>query len=305
MLTTLQVPWLSVGEELFPGRALRRKRKVTRSSLATEPVVFPLADEVVESQPIQEETDHGLQKDNDPSPSDSHAANVSVPDQIGTPTPQTSDAPSDTESTQATTPSSTIVSQTAKSQQTPTQPKSRPVVPIMPAVPIFLTSPTISRRPHRDSVVSIASKLSGANENANEDLLRTQLDAPAPPNMEVSPEGSEQTSKTASPPAPPKSWADLVRSKAPLPALGLASAPVYLPNQLTAARSETLSDVLSTMIPNGTQIASKMAFLQPRGLVNNGNTCYMNSVGVSPVSRIRRIADFSGSSNLDFLRSIL
>jgi ubiquitin carboxyl-terminal hydrolase 10 len=31
--------------------------------------------------------------------------------------------------------------------------------------------------------------------------------------------------------------------------------------------------------------ASKTAFLQPRGLVNNSNTCYMNSVGSALVPK--------------------
>ena len=210
--------------------------------------------------------------------SESQMDNVSVPDAIETPTPQTSDAPSDTASTQPTTPSSAVPTQDSKAQVTPTQPKSRPVAPIMPAVPILPTSPTASRKQHRDSIVSIASKLSVPNETFDKEVDRRRSDASAPPVTEPSPTDSEQTSKPTSPPALPKSWADLVRSKAPPPVFGHVQNPAQLPNGLGPTKSENLSDVLNTMGSDVTGVISKTAFLQPRGLVNNSNTCYMNSV---------------------------
>lgn len=273
------MPWLSSGDTGFPRRAPRRKRKITRSSLSNEPIVFPLA--VVEAaiEPIRED------KENDGGPktageilAETQADSVSVPDPIETPTPQTSDAPSDTGSTQPTTPSSAVPAQTTKSQQTPTQPKSRPVAPIMPAVPILPTSPTVSRKQHRDSIVSLTSKVSVPNDSTESGTERSQSDGSAAPVIVPSPTDSEHTSKPASPPAPPKSWADLVRSKVTPPVFGNVSTPAHLPNGLSVPKSESLSDVLNNMGPEVGRPASKTAFLQPRGLVNNGNTCYMNSV---------------------------
>jgi ubiquitin carboxyl-terminal hydrolase 10 len=49
-------------------------------------------------------------------------------------------------------------------------------------------------------------------------------------------------------------------------------------NGLGPAKNETLSDVLNTMDVTASHSAAKIAFLKPRGLVNTGNMCYMNSV---------------------------
>ncbi len=300
------MPWLSVQGAGLPSRAPRRKRRIPRSLLSNEPIVFPLTDEEVEAQVAQEQQhDTEVLEDDKRRQSDSQAEDASTTDHVETPTPQTSNAPSDTESTSATTPSSAVAPHTAKSQQTPTQLKSRPVVPIMPAVPILPTSPAISRRPHRDSVISTTSKVSAQNDIADTDCIQSQTETSAPLVTEISPVGSEQTSKPASPPAPPKSWADLVRSKAPLPSLGQAIAPTHLPSGLATAKGETLSDVLNTMGASSTPTASKIAFLQPRGLVNNSNTCYMNSVCSTLALKTTSDADFSGSSNTHLLRSFL
>jgi ubiquitin carboxyl-terminal hydrolase 10 len=274
------VPWLSVTDKGFPGRARRRKRKISRSSLSNEPIVFPLAVVETVKEPIQEHNrDESLAEIVEENLAEPPMDTVSVPDPIETPTPQTSDANSDTASTQPTTPSSAVATPTAKVQQTPIQPKGRPVAPIMPAIPILPMSPTASRKVHRDSTVSLTSKLSVPNDNSEKGADRRRSDASAPSVTEQSPTDSEQTSKPASPPAPPKSWADLVRSKAPPPVFGHAPALSQLPNGLGTMKSESLSDVLNTMSSDNGRPASKTAFLQPRGLVNNSNTCYMNSVG--------------------------
>jgi ubiquitin carboxyl-terminal hydrolase 10 len=43
-------------------------------------------------------------------------------------------------------------------------------------------------------------------------------------------------------------------------------------------KSESLADVLNSLGEDVTQYSDKIAFLEPRGLVNTGNMCYMNSV---------------------------
>jgi ubiquitin carboxyl-terminal hydrolase 10 len=49
-------------------------------------------------------------------------------------------------------------------------------------------------------------------------------------------------------------------------------------NPLSVQKSETLADVLSSLGEDVTQYSDKIGFLEPRGLVNTGNMCYMNSV---------------------------
>lgn len=90
---------------------------------------------------------------------------------------------------------------------------------------------------------------------------------------------SQETPQQPTTPAPaaPKSWADLVRAKSARAAGIAPNAPVESGN-LQAPRSESLGDVLTNLGPNVDQFGEKIAFLEPRGLVNTGNMCYMNSV---------------------------
>lgn len=89
-------------------------------------------------------------------------------------------------------------------------------------------------------------------------------------NPEQAPSISSPTAKTV-----PKSWADLVRSKAAAaPASstpnGLASA-----QSLSTSKSASLADALKSFSVDS---ENKITFIEPRGLVNTGNMCYMNSV---------------------------
>ncbi|OQV07640.1 hypothetical protein CLAIMM_12044 [Cladophialophora immunda] len=88
---------------------------------------------------------------------------------------------------------------------------------------------------------------------------------------------SEAAAPTVSPPAAPKSWANLFKSNdvrsGPFTALDSKAASTIS----GTAKSETLSDVLNDM-NSITEAPAKISFLKPRGLVNTGNMCYMNSV---------------------------
>lgn len=169
----------------------------------------------------------------------------------------------------------------ARSQQTPTQAKThRAVVPIVPVVPIL--SPTTPKRAHRDSSVSNASKPAVAVQAGDTDTARRPSVASIPPVTDISPIASDQTSKPASPTqAPPKSWADLVRSKVSHSGTNNANSISAKVNGLGPAKNETLADVLNWMSTDFGQSTSKIAFVEPRGLVNTGNMCYMNSVSLS------------------------
>lgn len=47
---------------------------------------------------------------------------------------------------------------------------------------------------------------------------------------------------------------------------------------MAVQKSESMSDVLASLGGESVRYSEKIAFLEPRGLVNTGNMCYMNSV---------------------------
>ena len=101
--------------------------------------------------------------------------------------------------------------------------------------------------------------------------------------MKEDSDNAAETPKPSSPPAKavPKSWADLVRSKAPAPAATPVVAPEPDGVQLNGAQPTkgiSLADVLNKFTVRANDSDGKIAFTKPRGLVNTGNMCYMNSV---------------------------
>lgn len=258
-----------------------------RSQLGTEPVNFPCEEtgaidessSAAEKAPQQAAEPSTEQIASPPEQFvDEQLPTIPVP--VQTPTTQTSEAPSDTGSTGLTTPSPAVTPQPAKSQHTPTpQPRSmRSVIPIIPAVPVLLLSPKTSRHPRRDSV-SVASLTSSTPHfESSPDQARRSSSASISVPPETSPEVPAEALKPASPPAAPKSWADLVRSSNIVKPSSAAAPVPQLTNGLGPAKSETLSEVLNTIDVTVSQTAARIAFLKPRGLVNTGNMCYMNSV---------------------------
>lgn len=198
----------------------------------------------------------------------------SVPAPSEPQTPTTSAMLSDADSTQPTTPSSPVQVGTSRPQsRSRAQAKvSKPAVPLVPVVPIVPHRPSTPRQPtkddasHTSETPKTGAVASGSTPEAKEEIVAQSAD-------------SEQPAKPMSPTrAAPKSWADLVRSKA-LPrgavAPGTASAGS---SDLMVHKAESLADVLSRLGENVSQYSDKVAFLEPRGLVNTGNMCYMNSV---------------------------
>lgn len=168
-------------------------------------------------------------------------------------TPTTSVPPSDGHSTQATTPSPTAKSQTLKRD-------AKPAIPIVPVVP---NTPKASRREAKETS-------STGSETPKSTAATIEAETTSTP-------AAEETAKPASPArSAPKSWADLVRSKNAARPTGASAPPDS--NALGVQKSESLADVLSSLGEDVTQYSDKIAFLEPRGLVNTGNMCYMNSV---------------------------
>lgn len=198
-------------------------------------------------------------------------AEASAPAPSEPQTPTTSHAASEADSTQPTTPSSAVPQSSGRTPaQSQSQAKaSKPSVPVVPVVPIVPGTPRPQAKDDT-SRASVTPKPSAAE---------TGQEAPAEPPAATSGDASEEPAKPASPPrAAPKSWADLVRSKT-LPRGAGAPAPSSTESgDLTASRAESLVDVLNSLGTDVDQYSDTIAFIEPRGLVNTGNMCYMNSV---------------------------
>lgn len=81
-------------------------------------------------------------------------------------------------------------------------------------------------------------------------------------------------------PKPPSSWAALLRSKqTAATAAASVTAPSSTANGIVSSKPATLSDILRSYDVGH---ENKTSFIEPRGLVNTGNMCYMNSVSYLP-----------------------
>jgi ubiquitin carboxyl-terminal hydrolase 10 len=156
----------------------------------------------------------------------------------------------------------------AKQPQRPTA--AIPVVPVIPK--------TVSR----------ASSGTAISEHKVAELTVTQpstevSEQPAPTSEADKSTSGQDEVEPASPTAkaPPKLWTGLFKAPIATPTI---PANGVQPNSLTPAsasvftkpNSESLADALRTF--SASPRDSKLAFIKPRGLVNTGNMCYMNSV---------------------------
>lgn len=175
-------------------------------------------------------------------------------------TPATSHAPSETGSTHPTTPSSATPA--PADSRTPTATSATgakqpvPLVPVVPIVPSGVPRPASKEGGDKPGTTTPTTAAQGTSEATKET------------------EGV--TAEKPTPRPAPKSWADLVKSKSQ-PRVS-AGGPPSTETGSARTRSESLVDVLQSLPPDVNQYGDKIPFLEPRGLVNTGNMCYMNSV---------------------------
>lgn len=190
-------------------------------------------------------------------------------------TPLTSQPPSEALSTQPTTPSSEITPKMNAS--------SRPNVSLLPIVPAVPNLPLPSRPSKRASISAASDVINGAPSNA--DHLANAVEIAAKVNAEQSEDSTKSVETVNSPPikAAPKSWADLVRTTGQNTTARTVQAPsdsAIQTNGFAPAKAGSLADALSSYSVKENNDNAKIAFLEPRGLVNTGNMCYMNSVSL-------------------------
>lgn len=141
-----------------------------------------------------------------------------------------------------------------------------PIVPVVPTLPLSRPKPASS-----DAATAAAQRTASPAASAG-------TAPPAPPTEAATDSKPAEALPVASPPskAAPKSWADLVRSKnAAAASASAALNGIVTTNGTNASRSGSLADALKQYDVDNDE---NISFLEPRGLVNTGNMCYMNSV---------------------------
>ncbi|KAK3711840.1 hypothetical protein LTR37_009358 [Vermiconidia calcicola] len=254
-----ELPWYSTAEgaSTFPRRtAGRRKRRQNLDNI--DSVALPSrgnVEEEVQEQAAEEQS--------------SETSTIAAPSEPET--PATSQAPSESDYTQASAPAT-------PAQAAVTSPKSTPIQ-------------TQSQHVRRDTRTAIAvpnlpsfnkSKASPAAASDKQEAASTQPEsATSQTEGEKSGQTEEQTSTEAATPATPpakpapKSWADLVRRNTTTSSAGGNANDAVTMNGIPLPKSAPLADALKQY---SVQNDAKLSFLEPRGLVNTGNMCYMNSM---------------------------
>ncbi|KAI9807513.1 MAG: hypothetical protein M1825_005453 [Sarcosagium campestre] len=266
----IPLPWYSMPEEKFPPKSARRRRRRKVPS-PSDPLL---------QLPKSYKRKPGPSAVSTPQTETSVAA---VPFETETASP--SQPRSESDSTVPSTPSSSLPqSSTAAPLNTSThKAASRPIlaaIPLAPSVPPHPPSAGKRAAKAQEGEHSPSSSPS-ADTNVSNDRSG-QPDDKAPGDTDVASPSSEQTSKPTSPPSkgPPKSWADLVRSSAPKTVNVAGAPPVNGSSHKSEAAHTKVGSVAAALSAFSVddEGQKKLAFIEPRGLVNTGNMCYMNSV---------------------------
>lgn len=218
-------------------------------------------EEVVEQESIVEE---------EPAVEEEHIEETTIPRPE---TPSTGHAVSEENSTNPTTPSSQQPATLAPGETTPVpaKPVQRSAGPVIPALPKIIRRETAKTTPEKKE------HLQPEQAPAVDGEVTAEVNAP------TSEQGGKGEVKEVAPVpalnawAKPRGWAGLFNpmaavSTAPSSESGVANT---VPT-VGKTNAESLAEALRTF--SAVSNDSKIAFLKPRGLVNTGNMCYMNSV---------------------------
>jgi ubiquitin carboxyl-terminal hydrolase 10 len=208
-------------------------------------------------------------------------------------TPSTSHPPSEeANSTNPTTPSS------VQQQILPTQGDTTPIaskalpraavpaVPVIPAVPrTVLKDASKSKFQHSEQVKVGSVEGVEIEQTDSADLVDATVE-----------NAQEDVTPTVPPPkawSQPKAWGGVFKA-GPSASSTLTDAGRVVPF-FGQNNAESLTEALKTF--NAEANDAKVTFLKPRGLVNTGNMCYMNSVSTVPYIDVMCLTSISGSSS--------
>ena len=272
------LPWLSVpGEPFPPPRNPQRRRKFRHTADTDAALQLPARPQADSDRVIEEEVELPMDS-GEITEEQSESQTSTVAARSDTETPATSLAPSETDSSiPATPPQSTVPplasrpTTSSAHMRTPT----KPVLPVLPVTPkaagkVQTSSP--SKSESKDDVVDPSGVQSPPSDTTQSTVTGTQLST------------SEADSVAAVPAAPvappkPKSWAELLRSKTGN--VPPTTADPDADNENDSNGSTKAGSLAEALRAFSVASASRIPFLEPRGLVNTGNMCYMNSVSGS------------------------
>jgi ubiquitin carboxyl-terminal hydrolase 10 len=257
------LPWLSVPDAPFPPRASHKKRRRALVPSTEEGLAFPVREQpAAESEEVKKGEVGDSEERTSLEDRESQASTMAAGSDLHT--PSTSRPASESDSTHPTTPSSSMPPPAPPATTSHTRTATIPAIPLIPIKSVKPASVT--------STAQKSVKSPGAKEEPKKAEVALTSDAEAQPS-------AEETPKASPPPkAAPKSWAELARALA-TPAVAQAPATangVVTTDGPAAPKSSSLADVLASY---SVYSDKKVSFLEPRGLVNSGNLCYMNSVG--------------------------
>lgn len=275
------LPWFTHPDDPFPSRSARTKRR--RRAFADEEQTLSLPSK--DDTPLSATPEGSASETAEEPQTKVSPASTATQPPARSATPSTQDQPSTT-STSPTTPTSVKAAPSIASASTPTVTKSTkvparaavPAIPIIPALPkpspkgIKQSAP----KPQAEHKVTAPADSAAAKAEAAEESKVESAPAPAPPPPApilwtglFSKTASSATAAAGASASGQAGTNGIAGSESAASARGTGA------SGFAQANHSSLAEALRAYrVGNG----EKVAFLEPRGLINTGNMCYMNSV---------------------------